>query len=85
METVVDLGCSISVPTQLIGKVAELIHSTLAEVKETLELIAQELEGFVKALLKPGREKINTPYRPVCNKAVLLDKRHSVHRCRNTI
>lgn len=85
METVVDLGCSIAVPTQLIEKAAESIHSALAEVKEALELLAQALEGFVKALLKPGREKIDTPYRPVCNKAVLLDKRHSVHRCRNTI
>ena len=85
MEAVVDLGCSISVPTQLIEKAAESIHSALVEVKESLELIALELERFVKALLRPGREKIDTPYRPVCNKAVLLDKRHSVHRCRNSI
>lgn len=85
METVVDLGSSIAVPTQLIEKAAESIHSTLAEVKEAMELMAQALDGFVAALLKPDREKIDTPYRPVCNKAVLLDKRHSVHRCRNTI
>lgn len=56
METVVDLGCSISVPTQLIEKAAESIHSALVEVGEALELMAQALEGFVAALLKPGRE-----------------------------
>lgn len=85
MEAVVDLGCSIAVPAQIIEKLAESIRSALEEVREELELMAQEIEGLMEALPKPDREKIDTPYRPVCNKAVLLDKRHSVHRCRNSI
>lgn len=87
MEAVLDLGCSIAVPAQIIEKLAESIRSAFEEVGEELELMEQKLAGFMEAeaLPKHDREKIDTPYRPVCNKAVLLDKRHSVHRCRNTI
>lgn len=82
----VDLNSSITIPQQIIEKAAEEIHNSIAEAVEVLERMVQEIEKAVKAVTAvTAREKIDTPYRPVCNKAVLLDKRQSVHRCRNAI
>lgn len=77
------MNSSIRIPQQIIEKLAEEIHNSIAEAVEVLERMVQEIEKAVKAVT--AREKIDTPYRPVCNKAVLLDKRQSVHRCRNAI
>lgn len=83
MEIGVDLNSSIRIPQQIIEKLAEEIHNSIAEAVEVLKRMVQEIEMAEKAVT--AREKIDTPYRPVCNKAVLLDKRQAVHRCRNAI